>query len=302
MYFDSAIEALYQSQVILHSATVDNHAAELGPQEAAAAERMVDKRLREFSTGRFCAHKALTTLNPDYHAIEIPIGENREPLWPDGSIGSITHDRKLALAVVSHDPQCLSLGIDLQPFECLSHRVSERIASEREIVTMQQLLDELASDGILQLPSSADSASTEEPKTREAILQGLAACLIFSIKESIFKCYFPIHRVWIDFKEATLYKPEIKPDLEPVLDESGNPSADDGSEPVCAGSYSFTFKTSVFERMKAEGVSLPDDAKLPEPGDNSNGSELTAAVFHGRFLITADSVVSTAELVRSASV
>jgi len=300
MYFDSAIEALYQSQVILHSATVDNHAAELGPQEAAAAERMVDKRLREFSTGRFCAHKALTTLNPDYHAIEIPIGENREPLWPDGSIGSITHDRKIALAVVSHDPQCLSLGIDLQPFECLSDRVSERVASERELAAMLKIPDELASDGILQLPGLADSVPAQGPQSRETILQGLAACLIFSIKESIFKCYFPIHRVWIDFKEATLSESEIRPILEPVPEGRAQPSADDGSAPICAGSYSFTFKTSVFERMRDEGVLLTDDVKLPEPSDNSDGSELTASVFHGRFLITRDSVVSTAELVRSA--
>jgi len=303
MHFNSHLQELYQSQVTLHSAIVDNHATELGPREAAAAERMVDKRLREFSTGRFCAHKALAALHPQYAAIEIPIGENREPLWPDGCIGSITHDRKLALAVVSQDPQCLSLGIDLQPFECLNKRVSERIASEPEITAMRHLIEKLASDGELKL--SATNAGGPENEQQNVAqdsvenLQGLAACLLFSIKESIFKCYFPVHRIWIDFKEARVEDPALQ-----VLADvsSGAASPLDAGDFVARGSYRFAFKTAVLERMRDKGVSVGEDIQLPEVADSSDGAVLTESIFHGRFLITADYVVSTAELVRSASV
>ena len=302
MSFDSSIEALFRSQVILHSAAVDNHAAELGPRETEAAGRMVEKRLREFSTGRFCAHKALAALDPGYATIEIPIGENREPLWPQGSIGSITHDRQLALAVVSRDPKCLSLGIDLQPFECLTQRVSERIASEPEISAIALLLDKEVSDGILKppLPGSTESDSKRAQQgegagsENEETLPGLAACLLFSIKESIFKCYFPVHRVWIDFKEATVFEPAFQP--------VSSVYAEDQSQAIFQGSYRFTFKRSVFERMRDKGIAMDSHSKLPDSSSGSDGAEMTDAVFHGRFLVTTEYVVSTAELTRSVSV
>jgi len=45
------------------------------------------KRLADFSTGRYCAIKALEQLGIQ-DAI-IPIGEDRAPIWPEGIVGSI---------------------------------------------------------------------------------------------------------------------------------------------------------------------------------------------------------------------
>ena len=45
------------------------------------------KRLSDFSTGRYCAIKALEQLGIQ-DAI-IPIGEDRAPIWPEGIVGSI---------------------------------------------------------------------------------------------------------------------------------------------------------------------------------------------------------------------
>ena len=53
--------------------------------------------------------------------------------------------------------------------------------------------------------------------------------------------------------------------------------------------------------MRDKGAVLASDVKLPAAADNSDGSELTESVFHGRVLITADYVVSSAELVRRVS-
>ncbi|QSP93690.1 4'-phosphopantetheinyl transferase superfamily protein [Marinobacter salinisoli] len=71
----------------------------------------VEKRQMEFFTGRKLARQALSKAN----AAEGPIlrGPTGNPIWPDGIVGSITHDRSYALAVVAQSPPLKGLGIDL---------------------------------------------------------------------------------------------------------------------------------------------------------------------------------------------
>jgi 4'-phosphopantetheinyl transferase EntD len=49
----------------------------------------VEKRWREFAAGRSCARKALAASG---HApVAVLQGAGREPVWPQGIVGSITH-------------------------------------------------------------------------------------------------------------------------------------------------------------------------------------------------------------------
>src|SRR5215469_3139377 len=61
----------------------------LAPEEAAHVARAVPKRVGEFAAGRACARRALEQLGvPDF---VLRVGPHREPIWPVGMAGSITH-------------------------------------------------------------------------------------------------------------------------------------------------------------------------------------------------------------------
>nr|WP_159464293.1 enterobactin synthase subunit EntD [Scandinavium goeteborgense] len=112
------------------------------------------KRKAEHLAGRLAAFYAL-----QQHGIRaIPdIGEHRQPLWPNGWYGSISHSGTTALAVVSREP----VGVDLETV--LSADVCAEIAES--IVT----IDEQAVLHASGLPFP------------------LALTLAFSAKESVFK-------------------------------------------------------------------------------------------------------------------
>jgi hypothetical protein len=63
--------------------------AVLFPEKEAVISRAVDKRRREFQTVRHCARRALRELGVPPAAV-LP-GERREPVWPPGVVGSLTH-------------------------------------------------------------------------------------------------------------------------------------------------------------------------------------------------------------------
>ena len=61
------------------------------PEEAPAIARAIPKRQAEFAAGRRAARAALTTLG--HPAQAIPVGDRRAPIWPQGTVGAITHDQ-----------------------------------------------------------------------------------------------------------------------------------------------------------------------------------------------------------------
>ncbi|MDZ4262469.1 MAG: 4'-phosphopantetheinyl transferase superfamily protein, partial [Pseudomonadota bacterium] len=69
------------------------------------------KRRSEFIGGRWCAHRALEEIG--FAAASIPMGTLGAPLWPIGTVGSITHDGGVCLALVTDSQSMIGLGIDL---------------------------------------------------------------------------------------------------------------------------------------------------------------------------------------------
>ena len=102
-------------------------------------------------------------------------GDKREPLWPQGVIGSISHSGKCCLAALSCDPKLLSLGIDIETREGIKPGV-------RDLVCTQEDLEGLG----------AERGNPEWWK------------LIFSAKESIYKALYPLLQRWIGFSQASL--------------------------------------------------------------------------------------------------
>lgn len=150
------------------SATLDV----LFPEERALIERWVGTRQTEFATARQCARRALA----DIGAPPAPIlrGEQREPLWPQGVVGSITHCPGYHAAGVAYAREMISIGIDAE-------------------------LDEPLPEGTLELVSLPDEreqlGGTWGPHLDR---------LLFSAKESVYKTWFPLARRWLGFDEAII--------------------------------------------------------------------------------------------------
>ncbi len=227
---------LYAANVCAVAMPVADHRTELGALESRSVSRMVDKRLKEFSTGRFCAHEAARALvqttdgrpavaNLDAHGREIPkawdiaVGPEREPCWPADIRGSITHTRQIAAAVVTNDPACYSLGLDIEPLQRLEQGVMKIIADQDELAAACLLLEQ-------QLKAADDTVFGQVQAMPDT-----AACVVFSAKESIFKCLFPVYRHWLDFSEVKVLLKELSvTKITPATTAATDVSGADGIE------------------------------------------------------------------------
>lgn len=72
----------------------------------------VAKRQAEFYFGRLCSRAALESLAENN--TQVGTGVFREPLWPPGYTGSITHDHSIAAAVSVPEALCAGIGIDIE--------------------------------------------------------------------------------------------------------------------------------------------------------------------------------------------
>jgi 4'-phosphopantetheinyl transferase EntD len=151
----------------------DTGEAVLFAEEAAVLTRAVDKRRREFTTSRACARKALGQLGLPPAPI-VP-GERGAPIWPAGIVGSMTHcDGYRAAAVASQD-KVLTIGIDAEPNAPLPEGVFDIIASGPEKAMLRELPPGPSWDRLL-----------------------------FSAKESVYKAWYPLARIFLDFDQAQI--------------------------------------------------------------------------------------------------
>ena len=144
----------------------------LFPEELPLVASAVEKRRLEFARGRQCARAALRRLGLE--ARPLLTGTQREPLWPTGIVGSITHTTALCVAAVAWQRSYAGVGIDVEPAAPLLLAVAERIATEAEM-----------------------SALDSMPPL-------LAARLIFSAKEAFYKCQFYRTRQFLGFFDVAI--------------------------------------------------------------------------------------------------
>lgn len=94
-------------------------AHEMTRSDAEQVSNAVASRQQEFATGRWLVGQALRQITPSQADEPVGIGPLRQPLWPAGIIGSISHDGGLCavavLQMASHEAleQLAGIGIDL---------------------------------------------------------------------------------------------------------------------------------------------------------------------------------------------
>lgn len=172
----SGFAGLMPSYVKTEHAHIDSSDEHLFTEEAALVAKAVPKRRAEFATVRRCARLALIRLG--LPPAPILNGPNREPLWPEGVVGSLTHCEDFRAAAVANANEVCTLGIDAEIHEPLPEGAAKLIASRKELIHLRQLAG--AQPGI-----AWDR-------------------LLFSAKESIYKAWFPVARSWLDFDQCEL--------------------------------------------------------------------------------------------------
>jgi len=134
--------------------------------------RMELKRREEFVLGRAAAHAALMQLgfNPPPPILQ---GPWREPIWPEGYIGSITHTEGIAVCAVCSRDHAAGIGIDLES-------IPERFDQE-----------------FCQVVGTKEERAWVDRDVLRLIR-------LFSAKEAAFKGFFPQTGAYLDFMDAVL--------------------------------------------------------------------------------------------------
>lgn len=140
-------------------------------EEARQVRRSVPKRQQEFAAGRWLARQCAQAL--ELPLTSLPSGPRREPLWPNGISGSITHAGPAALCWMYPGHDGFGMGADLEVRKPLERNLWQ---------------------------------STLQPAEIEALdkADGEAAMLRFSAKESIYKAISGRVGRFVDFLEVQL--------------------------------------------------------------------------------------------------
>lgn len=164
------------------AAGVEVGASEVGPLlpgEAEPLSRARPERLAEYRAGRHAARLALSALGEPAQ----PIARNadRSPRWPQGIVGSITHVRRdglgWAAAAVGRDRETRSIGLDAESAAPLEAALFRRVLRPAE----QAWVD-------------------RRPDAR----RGELAKVIFSAKEAVYKCQYPLTRTFLEFSHVEI--------------------------------------------------------------------------------------------------
>jgi 4'-phosphopantetheinyl transferase EntD len=172
------------------------------PEEEPLVANAVAKRRSEFTTVRTCARIALAELGRP--PVPVLSGPKREPLWPAGIVGSLTHCDGYRAAAVAPAELLASLGIDAEPHAALPEGILDRVSLPRERAWLDRLPPGVHWDRLL-----------------------------FSAKESVYKTWFPLARCWLGFEEAEIgFRPGEDPARGTFTAEVLTPGMAVGGRPV----------------------------------------------------------------------
>lgn len=163
------ISGLFPDGVLTACEVRENWSDLLLPLEARQLGDVCDKRRAEFSAGRNCARRLLVALHGD--PVPLLTGAYRQPLWPEGFVGSISHADEICAVALTRTDAIDSLGIDVEVLDALDDAVTDLVLT----------------------PAEQRATRNDESWVRK---------LIFSIKESNYKCCYHQVRAFIDFQQC----------------------------------------------------------------------------------------------------
>jgi 4'-phosphopantetheinyl transferase EntD len=169
--FQCAIDALAVPGVIIGHRLIspgDEHA--LLPQEAPSFASSVVKVRRASGAARMVARQLLARLG--YPECPIPRGPAGAPIWPDGVVGSLAHDARVAVAAIGLRRDLAAIGIDVEPAEVLPPELIDMVTTPRERLTV----------------------GDDPYKGR----------LLFVAKEAVYKAVYPLDQTFLDHHDVEI--------------------------------------------------------------------------------------------------
>jgi 4'-phosphopantetheinyl transferase EntD len=154
---------------------IDKLQEPLAAEERSDIENAVLKRQREFIAGRTSARIALAQMG--YANQPVPRKVSRAPLWPEGVVGSISHNSHYCVAVTSSSSRYKGVGIDIESPVGLSPDLVDLVCTSKE------------KEFLIHRPDP---------------VRGKLAKLFFSAKESVYKCIFPIFKEPLEFEDVEI--------------------------------------------------------------------------------------------------
>jgi 4'-phosphopantetheinyl transferase EntD len=116
----------------------------------------------------------------------LPVGTGREPCWPAQVTGSISHTTGYCVAVAARTSSIASIGVDAEAEIRLETTLWELVLTARERAWVESLPPEI---------------------------RGVGAQVVFSAKESVYKCQYPLSRTFLEFRDVEL---ECEPVVAPL--------------------------------------------------------------------------------------
>ncbi|MBN2191289.1 MAG: 4'-phosphopantetheinyl transferase superfamily protein [Polyangiaceae bacterium] len=165
--------------VVFSAADSETRIGPLYEGEETAVVRAVPRRRWEYQAGRHCARQVLVTLGQ--RPVAIPVGERREPRFPPGIVGSITHSSRplpAAVAIAADSARYVAIGVDL----------------ERR-------------GGAARLDPDLITTEAERAARPPTIPADLFLDLVFSAKEAAYKALSPFVGRILDFGEVKVELP-----------------------------------------------------------------------------------------------
>ncbi|HTF95603.1 MAG TPA: 4'-phosphopantetheinyl transferase superfamily protein [Cellvibrio sp.] len=135
----------------------------LYPEERLLIANAIPKRRAEFCAGRHCARQALANIGKTASPILADV--NGCPVWPDSIVGSISHTKNYAIAAIAWAVDLCAIGIDIELWK----------DSSVDWCSIKKICSSAEKNWVDALPGHD---------------QKLAAHLIFSARESIYKCIY----------------------------------------------------------------------------------------------------------------
>lgn len=169
------LNGLFPDGVITEVAAPWMWNAELVREEETIIRNAVAKRRREFTAGRTCARNILKQLGLGEN---LTIGKDQHgaPIWPEGIAGSISHtDGVCIVSICRQEPALSSLGVDVEQDTRLEPALMKLVCDEGE----RKLC--------------CGSRSNDPYRL---------AKVIFSAKESVYKCLYPVTGSVLDFQDV----------------------------------------------------------------------------------------------------
>ena len=160
---------------MLAGGEIDGSVGRLFADEEARARTMSAGRRREFAAGRHYARDAMRALG--VRPASIPVGASRAPDWPAGIVGAISHSRQFCAAVVARRSRLGAIGLDIESADLLPPEM---------------------------VPLVCRPADCRDRASLEAAVGVDLPKLVFVLKETFFKAYFPVTSAFLEFSDVEI--------------------------------------------------------------------------------------------------